>query len=667
MRPILQFFSGTLLAFLVAGGSAQDVTLRAAIQPEHVSLGEPAVFSMTVSGPTNDLPRITSPPPFDDLDVVGTRPTNSQSVTDGRTTTHALIFSWVVVAKREGVIQIPPVSVQDGQTRITSNAVTFNVMPSKLHDFQSGGVIGRSRPPSPDARGLTPQTRQIHTQHLSGNLELLICADDPAPYVGQQVNISIYLVNRMRDGNIIPVDLPLLALHGASPLNLRGTPDLDLVRDWGRRTSSIFQTFEPLTDPDYFRAVDPETGDTLLMKLLHRAAIWPADAGNLELGPIEGACYYEFNVTDARGNLRRATNRVTLSAPEVTLPVRPLPSSGTSAGTSAANVPVGRDFRIEAQLTPTSLAYDEVATLDVRVEGEVNPDWLFTPQIDGGDIFTSEPPPTPPAPTRLIEGDHINGAREFAFLIRFDRGKTGRLTTPPVTYRVFDLDREEFVTLRSDPIVVEVSPHASEPLQEITAGFVPSQQSLDHQIDRDVLLDIETTGFRGLFAPPPLATQSVAGWALILLPLFAFGAAVTLDRQRARMRGEEGISLRTRRRAARNLRRARGARDKGEAETFHAALASAVHGHLTERLGAPTAGSSWPVIDEQLADRGVEDALRRRLGNALAQSDFARFAPGVDGSEAMAQLYDETVGALRELGRQLPVRRRNGNGRGART
>jgi hypothetical protein len=82
-----------------------------------------------------------------------------------------------------------------------------------------------------------------------------------------------------------------------------------------------------------------------------------------------------------------------------------------------------------------------------------------------------------------------------------------------------------------------------------------------------------------------------------------------------------------------------------------------VHGHLSERLGTPTVGAAWHEIDRRLEERGVSEEVRAKIARSLEQSDYARFAPGADGNQAMDDLRAETLSALEELGRELRVRR----------
>ncbi len=635
---------------LAAGASAQDHSLHASIRPDSVSLGDLAVFELSLRSPTENIPSFIWTPSLPDFEVRSRPQVSTKMMMSGNQVTYQRTLSWAVSPRSEGVLQIPPVTIEIGGLRVTSNAVRLNVMPSPLHDLLEGEPLAPPVWAVPNRRGLPEATHQMHSQIFREHLYLLVCADRPEPFVGEQVNISTYLINRPNSGILTPLERPIFQPRNSSPLQTGSMPAVDLVAA-KVPPRGLFDGVRNLAETDYLETTDPISGEPAHVILLHRMALWPTEAGEISLGQVEARSRYLFV---SRG--RQRANDLELVTAPVTLNVRSLPG----AAGNTASVPVGRDLRLSVSLTPTELAFDEAATLEIRVEGVVFPDWIDAPEIDEGNLFSAEPPPTAPQPERWIRGDRIVGSRVFDYLVRFDRGRTGDLTLPPIRYPVFDLDREEFVDLTGIPIEVTVSSQPSEPLQEITPTLRVAHRARHQEVSEDFLLEIETTGFRGLTAPPPLATQTTAGWILIVAPGVILLGALAVNRRRARLRGAEGFALRTRRRAAHHLRRAQRARSRGETEVFHAELASAVHGHLTQRLGTTTFGSSWPEIDAALADRGVEDGLRRRLADALEQSDFARFAPGVDASAAMDQLFDQTVAALRELERRLPARRGDG-------
>ncbi len=621
-------------ALLVTATGAQGVSVRAAIEPETVSLGEAAVFSLTLTSPQGTPPTIQGEPPLPDALLIQRRGSTTRGMNiSGNSTVHSTTQMWEVVPQREGTIRIPPISVEIDGTPVASSAVELAVMPAPSADLLAGTPLANPVPAVPRST-LAQFDRAQYDRDLSAfrnRLYLLVCADNPEPFVGEQVNISIYLIN----GNATRMEEVTFDQTFRS-----GVPMLDLVAHQPPQRGFFGGGWSPMRQGNYFQVADPlGTGAPVLAHLVRRVAMWPTAAGEVALGELRAHAAYQPS------GWRRLPEVVFTTAP-LTLHVRPLP--GVATGT--ATVPVGRGFALSATLTPTELAYDEAATLRVRLDGAGLPRWFSLPTIDGGDLFSAEPPPTLPDPTTEIRGDRIGGRREFEFLVRFNR--TGPLILPPVEYTVFDTAVGDFVTLRTEPIEVNVSARATEAAREITGVRLSDPlRPAPLAITGDVLFEIETTGFDVNGHASPLATQTPAGWALLLLPTLCLGAAAVFDRRRARLRGEAGFTLRSRRRAARRLRQAERALRHGDADAFHTALAAAVHDHLAHHLGAPTRGCSWPEVDRLLDERGVDDEVRERLSRALTATEFARFAPGADTATAERQLLDDTVAALRALGR----------------
>jgi hypothetical protein len=635
-----------LVAALISAGAwaqraSQAPSLTASIDPQNVSLGDRAILQLTLSSPTQRMTPFPNPPPLPPELVV--RQTGNLAsgvnIING-VMSYQFSQAWAVEAQREGRIEIPPIEIDLGGIKVSSQPLTLNVMPSPLQDLTRGRRLADPISATP-GRALQTFSRETYNQHSAlfrNRLYLLVCADNPEPYVGEQVNVSVYLVN----GCGAVLEEPTFD-RGL----LTGLLSMDLVNHRSTNANPPFETFDALGRDAYQQASDPLGGEPVLVHLIRRVAIWPAEAGDQALGTLQAHSLYQV------AGWNRYPEVVFTTHP-IILHVQPLP--GVVTGTS--QVPVGRNFHLTASLTPTELPYDEAATLTVSLEGEALPQWFSAPEIDGGDLFRADPPPTQPEGESHFESDRLVGSRQFTYAVRFKA--TGHLTFPSVALRVFDVDKGDFVTLRSDPIAVQISPQASEQPREITNPLLAEPGPSPAPVASNVPLEIETSGFRGLRGPDPLATQTPLGWLLIAVPPLFFVGAVATSRRRMKLQSEEGFAWRTHRRAARNLRQAERARRRGDAEAFHTALAAAVHGHLTERLGTPTVGLSWPDIDVQLTERGVDEALRRRISDALAMSDFARFAPGVDAAAAMDQLHADTVAALRELGRQLPIRR---NGR----
>jgi BatD DUF11 like domain len=648
------------LSLLGVAAYAQAPTLTASADPSNVMAGEPTALTLSLSSPSNVRVRTDEIPALPEgIEITGTGTPSTAIIDINGRRTYRTQVTWRIVPHREGLIEIPPITLDAGGMPVTSDPVRFNVMPDALHELRQGRPL--ADPVFADPQRLTSRNAmerqelarviQRHAELFEGRVYLLVCADTSQPRVGQQVILSVYLVNGAVGGRFTPLERPSFA----QPLRVQ--PSMTLVQRPEPQRSIFGSDFDPLSVNEYTLTEDPFTGEEAYVHLLRRVALWPTQSGVMTIAPLQASASYLWEYTSpTTGRRVQRLNQVTLRTEPLTLHVRDLPAA--PAGVSET-LPVGRDFRLTASLVPTELAYDEAATLSVRIEGEGLPEWFDLPPISGGDLFSAEPPATPPEPSIAIRGDRIEGAREFTYLVRFDH--TGHLTLPPIEYPVFDLDTDRYRILRSDPIVVDVSAQPSEPVREITNPLLrPARGPEPLPLSTNALLGIETHGFRGLRDPAPLALQTPGGWVLAAVPPLLLIAGVVANRRRAQLRGEAGMALAMRRRARRHLSAATRARRRGDVESFHAELAAAIHGHLGDRLGAPTLGVPWVQADEALAQRGVSEALRRRIQEVLAQTDFARFAPGAEASGEMDRLHEEAIGALRDLGREMSGKRGNG-------
>lgn len=645
---------------LAVPAQAQTHRLEVQVNPASVCLGETAQMTLTLTSPDpmpeglGDITGLST-----DVEIVNRgAPASVFGMVQGQRY-YQVQQSFDIRPKREGAVSLAGLRVRTSAGEIEGNEAHLNVMPPVLADFEGGERLAPPLSAAPNPRGFAmdladPQAaHQQHAARFEDQLYLLVCADAAEPYVRQQVNLSVYLVNGLdENGNGVLLDEPQFRRSLAQAAQ----PAQVLVQRPQRPLNPFGNSFTRLRPEDFVQTRDPYTQRPALVRLLERVATWPTETGEITLGEIQAVANYAYSARSrTTGQTRQYLNEAVLTTRPITLRVRPLP--GVAPGAPA--IPVGRDFQIETTLTPNRLAYDEAATLRIRLTGHTRPEWLDPPAVDGGDLFSATPPPAPPAAQGRLIGDRFFGVREFEYLVRFDR--TGHVDLPPIAYPVFDVGAGRLVTLRSDPISVEISDQPSEPLRELTGAAtagpgVPPAAG----VSGDVLLEIEQAGFemkrRGGVR---MATETAAGLMLLIAPVGVFAAGLVLNRRRAAGRDAGGFTRRARREAARHLRRAGQALRVGDHATYHAEIAAAVHGHLSEHLGQPTSGLAWPAIDRALEERGVEEALRRRLNYALEQSDLARFAPGAQREAAAAQ-HGDIIAALRDLGR-LPGAKRGGS------
>ena len=136
-------------------------------------------------------------------------------------------------------------------------------------------------------------------------------------------------------------------------------------------------------------------------------------------------------------------------------------------------------------------------------------------------------------------------------------------------------------------------------------------------------------------------------FALLVPPLVWLGAllaAALRKRAAARAATNEGRALRE---AERHLQAAERAAHGSDAVAFHAAASAALLSVLEARLGEKVTGLTHAQLDSLLHARGLDAEPRKKLHEALKQSDLARFAG------TGAQALEADLGTVQALYRSL--------------
>jgi hypothetical protein len=335
-----------------------------------------------------------------------------------------------------------------------------------------------------------------------------------------------------------------------------------------------------------------------------RDAIFTTKVGTVTLAPLE------LEVTPA-GSFFSRSQDVRLKSAPVVLEIMPLPD------------PVPPDFlpenvgrlELRASVRPTAVKPGEPFTLAVEAVGWGNPDAFVLPRWDGdGDARLF--PPTTKRERRDRDG-LVAGRVLEETLVQAQR--PGRITIPALSMTVFDPGEGRFVTKQTGPVSVVVGGAAA-------AGAAPpattSKRQRIGQGARPLALDVEPRGHAAFaFAP------AVGG------VIFGLGVIVGVVGRLRRRRQESAAGQQARRRAERAAAAA-AARDAVDVAAAHRLLLDG----LAERCGSDVRACEAAGLPDLLVQRGLGAHLAGRVARAILAGEAARFAPGGQKAEAVAEL-----------------------------
>jgi hypothetical protein len=584
------------------------MAISASLDREEVALDELVTLEVRVEA--GEAPTISLPTQGFDFDVVSRGSSRSTSINmgggGGMRVQQTFVFQFGLRPRHAGDLAIPAVEVVAGAARGETQPLSVKVLPA-------GSASGRPPRPGPPVPGFPGFPGGAGGGGASGgssrawhgwerDLQLSVEVDRAEVFVGEQVTVSVWVL---------------------SPVGVAETGNFKPPAYDGFWTEQLELPREPI------QQLRKKDGLPLRAYLLQRTALFPTQAGRLEIGPhsidlvVRVASDDPF---DPFGDVQRVSR---ISQP-VAVTVKPLPR-GAPPRFDQVNVATAT---LSASLSPQVAAVGQPVTLRLAAEGEGNVKaWSLPglPAVAGARTF---------APTSSDQlkprGVKFAGSRTVETVLVPET--PGTLVIPPLGWAVFDPRAGAYRELRTPELRLVVTGGA------VAAGAAG--------------ITAPNTLFPGLRPIRPvglLARAAAPGtswplWALLLGPIAAFLALTGVDRLRER-RLADGGARRVRvagRVARRRLAGASRLLPGADGAPFFAEVERALIGYCADKLGRPASGLTRDELGRALAEAGAHVAALRALAAALDACDAGRFGGAVAREELLA-LAGRAMAILEEV------------------
>lgn len=590
-----------LAALLAPPASAQQVqasvtmqAVPAVVQPGQMFRLEVRAEVIGVQNPRIELPDLSAfelrRREISTPHQLGVRFGNQRPIVQSTT-----VYRLVLRALQPGTFELAPAAVVGpGGERFESAPLTIQVGGAAADPGPAGDPTA---PPVGDATEFDPQ----------GFIRTVV--DDPRPYVGQQVTVTVYLYARE------PV---------------RGS--LQITQE---PTAAGFWVHDLLPPT---RSLDPQRQDVhgipFNVYVLRRFAAFPLREGPLTIGATAVSTSTGgglFGLFDRGAPLARAGVPLTLEA-------QPLPSEGRPPG----RVHVG-SLELTAELDRAQVATGDAVQLTVTAEGvgQMSQIELPSPSAPGLRVLEPEIDDQVSSPRDLVGGTRI-----FRWLIVPER--EGETTLGPFEVPVFDPATRTYAVARApaltltaagNPTSVAVAPAVGAPSADdeaaISLGPIRTRSALSRSPSRSLA---GATWLPYAFAGPPLI----------------FAAALIVRTARRRGDGAARASKSKAREAKRRLATAAKHADASAPAEFYAAIAHALKELLEAKLGRALGSLTHAELRRLLVSRGLDEGLAERVVDELEGCDFARFAAAGARAEEMQLCLTRARAILEELDRFAP-------------
>lgn len=581
-------FAAAAVGWAAPATAQPDVTLTASRQ--ELRVGETVRIEVRVQtrgGSIEDL-RLDDLQKYPELEVISHQTVRPMQISfgfgSGMQVESSLAHVYVLRASAPGEYALSPaVARVDGKT-YQSQPLTIRV------------VSGASPGTVPDASvSEIAEVGDLSGARYDDRAFLRTVVEPQDVFVGQQVNVTVYLYTRLRLGpqSLVPskpamdgfwvYDDPITQLQG------------ETVLVGGRR----YQVYP-----------------------LYRSVAFPQRVGTLTVG----APSVSFDVGAL--SFFDAPERVEREGVPVKVEVKPLPPPVPQ------NAAVGR-YELRASLDRSTVQTGDAVTLRVTASGVGNIQDLRIdlPPLVGARALQ----PAIRDDQRLVSGE-LMGTRSWEWILIAEAPGQHRVPALEITY--FDPKSGQYGTARTPSLSFTAS------------GATRSSQTTIEPVEAPAASETPEFGPIGRYSAlrrgeTPIRSRAWFDWALAIPPIaFALLAlVVAIWRRREQESTSSGAVQRKLLRSARNALEAR------EPRAFYDRIVAAITHALDTRLREPVTGLPHIALRARLSRAGFDDDLVDRVINELEGADFARFAAsGVDEDE-MRRCLERTAAIIERVER----------------
>jgi len=587
---------GLALSIYSINANAQDGAFTAAVDPARVAAGEQFQLTFTFNGSDVNSVRNLKAPDFNQFVVISgpNQSTNMQWI-NGQMSA-SIAYTYILYARQAGKFTIGSAAIEYKGKALKSNAIQIEITQGKPKQQQK-------QPDQPSA-------------DIGDNLIVRAFSDKQRVRLGEQLIVTFKLYTRV----------------SVSGYDLAKAPAFDGF--WG-------EDFEMPKQPN-------QTNETLNGKqyrsvMIKKTALFATQAGNLKIAPLQVRCAVQVQAkrrsndpfdqffNDPFFQQVQTTNMDVKSNP-LTITVDPLPINAPSGFSGA----IGR-FAFYASVDKHSVKAGDPITLKVAVSGSGNIKLVTLPKPKlPADIESYEPKISEDI---LRDGGIIHGKKTAEYLL-IPRN-AGQRVLEPMLFVYFDLDKKEYVTLRSPRFEFSIDPG-----KEYTGSSVSSISKEDvRMLGEDIRFLKLSIG--------TLQQKNEAGsseWFLfgMVLPPLLFAAAWFFRKRMEKIYGDMPRLLfeTAGREASRRLKKAHALLVQGNTESYHAEILKALTEYLEHKLRTAKADFVMETAVIQLQQRGVKEEVIQSLKMCMERAEFVRFAPGSDTTETRKELLDVAAGAI---------------------
>lgn len=613
MRGFFTKISLTALLVLAvfSAYAAEKVTFEAN-SPLTVAAGEPFRVEFALNAKPDD--DTFKAPSFEGFDVLAgpaiSQGSSVQIVNGSMTKSVSYTYTFVLLPQAAGNVTV-------GAAEVRVDGTTYRTRPLPVEIVNEGEG---SRAQQQQGGSRRPDDTQGDAQSQIGKDDILLRAvvSRSSVYKNEPLHVAFKLYTRVPYVNLVPESAP--SFNGF----------------WS----------QDLSDPNGAR-VGRETynGKVYETRVLYDYLLYPQQVGTLSIDPVEMTVVAQVVVQSRNADPFFGSGREVFNVPRkvqsqrASVSVKALPA-GAPASFSGA---VG-NFTMDAQFPSERIAANSGATVTVKISGTGNLTFVQAPKLPLPTSFEQYNVKTTESINASSSG--ISGYRQFEY--PFIARAEGTYDLEPVEFTFFDPQRMQYVTLKSKPLTLEITPDtrggSGDAVVMQGRGMSKEEVKLLGQDIRFIKL-----GGAQLRSERVPFIFSAAYWILLvgILVLFAM-IYIALRRQ---IRESQNVALvrgkRANKVAVQRFRAAKRYMEEQNRHAFYEEMLRALWGYMSDKFNIPVANLTKENVREELHKRGVSSEDSQRFTAIITQCDEAQYSP-VE-SARMGDVYSEGVNLISRI------------------
>ena len=424
------------------GNSATGVSrgrVSAAIEPEHIAMGEAAILVVQVSGEEAGQPALS---PVDGLRFYSMgRSSQYQSINGRVSATTSYLFQ--VQAERPGDFVIPPVEAPIGDRVQKSKPVTLRV---------AQGASRQSRRNALPSSGQSSQNRASRGTDNDIKKGQLMSWEEGKPAFLRVLPRA----GRAYVGELLPMEIKAY-FHQGVQATLRTLPVIAGGAFAGRELKDKPEQTQEILDGIPYNVLTWYTAMSAVKEGEHPVsaeldAILGIPEQSRRRSPFGRGLFDDDFFSGFFQNTREEL--VKLTNPRLKISVLPLPKM---ARPKDFNGTVGQ-FKLSATATPQEAMVGDPITVKMHIKGTGNFDRVSAPVLDVNKEWKAY---RPSASFKPLNSAGYTGEKSFEQAIIPMNGSIK--TVPPITFSYFDTEKEKYVTLKTKAIPLTLTAGKARP------------------------------------------------------------------------------------------------------------------------------------------------------------------------------------------------------------